>query len=117
MTLLKCSRNIKQLCKHINIDLRPLIHRLYANKILLNASKTEYVIFKSPRKHYDFVPKIKIAGKKLYPSKFIKYLGIHIDEHLNWSKHVETVANKVELRHYLLKSTLVSVYYSIFTLT
>ena len=66
--MLNCSQNIKQLCKHVNIDLKPLLHWLYVNKISLNAAKSEFILFKNPRKKNDFVPKIKIDGKTLYPS-------------------------------------------------
>ena len=45
-----------------------------ANKISLNASKSEYIIFKHARKplNYDF--RLFINGKRLLPSSSIKYL-------------------------------------------
>jgi len=120
--MLNCSRNIKQryfstleILSNINIDLKLLIHWLYANKISLNASKTDYVIFKRPRKHYNF-PKIKIAGKNFIPASSKNILAFTLTNTPKWSKHVGTVANKLvrangvaKLRHYLPKSTFVSV--------
>ena len=58
-----------------------------ANKISLNASKTELIIFRDSKKTSKHELKIKIDGKKLIPSKFVKYLGILIDCHLKWKGH------------------------------
>ena len=65
--------------KHLN-------NWLSANKISLNIEKTELVIFKSPRKVLLDEIKIKLSGKRLYPSNSIKYLDIKIDRFtLAWS--------------------------------
>ena len=111
------------LCGRVNSDLRVLVSWLNANKISLNASKTEYIIFRSNRRPLDTIPKIKISGKHLVPSKTIKYLGVHLDEHLTWKQHVSFVANKLrrangaisKLRHYLPLNQLVNVYHAIFS--
>ena len=58
--------------KHLN-------NWLSANNIYLNVEKTELVIFKSPRKVLQDKIKIKLSGKRLYPSNSIKYLGVKID--------------------------------------
>ena len=67
--------------------------------------------------------KIKLHGKKLYPSDHTKYLGVLIDSHLNFNTHMRSIGNKLsrsqgmlsKLRHYVNKSTLKSIYYSIFS--
>ena len=69
----------KQLQKQLNLDLKNLCNWLKANKISLNASKTELLICRHPSKRINYYFKIKIEGKKLYPSKCVKYLGILID--------------------------------------
>ena len=93
--LLINNKSLKQLQKHLNLDLRNLCNWLKANKISLNASKTELVIFRCPNKHINHNLKIKIDGKRLIPSKFIKYLGILIDSHLNWEYQSELLASKL----------------------
>ena len=77
--LLIKNKSLKQLKKHLNLDLR----KLY--KISLNRSKTELVIFKHPNKKLNYNLKIKLDGKRLYPSNVVKYLGVFIDSHLNWN--------------------------------
>ena len=48
----------------MNFDLKYVCNWLKANKISLNASKTEMIIFRDPRRKIDFDLKIKIDGKK-----------------------------------------------------
>ena len=69
--LINFSKSIKQLNSQMNKDLWRLWVWLNANKISLHATKTEYVIFKSPHKveNHDF--QLKIGGKKIFPSNHL----------------------------------------------
>ena len=121
--ILISNKSPKQLQKQLNIDLRNISNWLKANKISLNASKTELVVFRHPRKQVKFNFKIKIDGKKLIPSKYVKYLGILIDQHLNWNYHINLLTSKLsravgmlaKIRHYVPNETLRSIYFSIFS--
>ena len=74
-------------------DLKNLYKWLRANKISLNSSKTELLIFSLPNKKIDYDDfKIKMNVKKLYPSKFVKYLGVLIDAHLNFGIHINSIS-------------------------
>ena len=66
-----------------NRDMKNLNNWLSANKISLNVVKTELVIFKFPRKVLLDEIKIKLCGKRLYPSKSAKNLGIKIGRFLH----------------------------------
>ena len=68
--------------KQVNQDLKNLTNWLNANKICLNVSKTEVVLFKSSRKLTDVPLKLKLNGKIFYSTNSVKYLGINIDENL-----------------------------------
>ena len=113
---------LKPIAKQANIDLKLLMHWLNANKISLNANKTELIIFRPIRKKINYDLKIKINGHRLRPSNFVKYLGVYIDEHLNWRHHIDFVCNKLKrangalskLRHYVDKKTLLALYFSLF---
>ena len=59
--------------------MKQLNNWLSANKVSLNVEKFELVIFKSPRKVLPDEIKIKLSGKRLYPSNSVKHLGIRID--------------------------------------
>ena len=73
--LLHINDSIKKLNKAVNSALRNLTNWLNANKMSLNVSKTELILFKSKMK-IDFDLKLRLNGKRIYPSKSVKYLGI-----------------------------------------
>ena len=68
----------KKINKAINSDLRNLTNWLNANKISLNVSKNELILFKPKMKKLDFDLKLRLNGKRIYPTKSVKYLGIKI---------------------------------------
>jgi len=82
--LIRISESAKQLQKQINIDLKFLYKWLLANKISLNCSKTELIIFRKPGDKINHKFKIKINGHLVHPSNFIKYLGIYLDPLSKW---------------------------------
>ena len=61
-------------------------------------------------------------GMKLKPSQYVKYLGVHLDDNLSWDFHIKELSKKLsrtngiisKLRHYVPKSTMLLVYYSLF---
>ena len=112
----------KKLNKLINIDLKNLSNWLNANKISLNVKKTETIIFKSRRKNYEGVIKLKLYKQRLHPTNNVKYLGIKIDENFNWKHHVNDVPIKllrvntilIKKRNYVNSKILRSIYFAIF---
>ena len=53
-------------------------------KIYSMYKKTEMMIFKSQQKSSEGDLKIKLCGKRLYPTESIKYMGVKIDTNRNW---------------------------------
>ena len=121
--LLYVGKSLKQIQKYVNFDLKFLCQWLKANKISLNASKTELLVFRDPRKKIVHNLKIKINGKKLIPSKYVKYLGVLVDCHLNWHAHEMELHSKLsravgmlsKIRHYVKYETLQMIYHGIFS--
>ena len=115
-------KNIKSIRKRLNIDLKLLSGWLSANKIALNINKTEVILFKHHKKLVNYDLKLKLYGKRLYLTNKTKYLGLLIDENLNWKFHLEQLAVKLrkvngilsKLRHFLTTVTLKSIYYALF---
>ena len=66
---------IQLLNKLVNRDMK----HLNVNKISLDKEKTELVFFKSPTKVLPCEIKMKLSGKRLYPSNSVKYLCIRFD--------------------------------------
>ena len=65
--------------------------------------------------------KLFINNCELKQVSSIKYLGVVIDEHLNWKNHIEHIASKIKrgigllskLRHYVPSKILVNLYYTL----
>ena len=120
--LLNISNSIKRTQKQMNIDLNFLYKWLLANKISLNCSKTELIIFHKVRQKMNFKLKIKLNGHKLYPSDNIKYLGVYLDSTLSGEAHCKVLATKLrrangllsKVRHYVPKKELKSLYHALF---
>ena len=120
--LLVTNKNLEIVQKRLNHDLKRLSNWLRANKISLNASKTELIIFRDPRKKIQHEIKIKINGKKLIPCKSVKYLGIYIDCHLTWKTHQAEISSRLtrangmlcKIRHFVVFETLKMIYFGIF---
>ena len=111
----------RNIVRNLNTDLKSITHWLLANKISLNSSKTELIIFRKKNKH---IPKfkIKLNGIKLQPKNEIKYLGLIFDYHLSFEKHIQIMNAKLKRannllaisRHYLPPNLLKQIYYSQF---
>ena len=120
--LLNIKDSIKKINKVVNKDLKFLIHWLHAHKISLNVAKPEVIIFRRKKKQLDFDLNLKIYGKKLQASSYVKYLGIYLDEYLEWSPHVNHLSHILvkanamfcKLCHYVNEATIKSIYYAIF---
>ena len=81
------------------------------------------LLFKHPNKKINHEFRIKMNGKRLHPSKYVKYFGVLIDSHFNFSFHINSIATKLtrsigmiaKIRHYVTKDTLRSIYFGIFS--
>ncbi len=115
----KSPRNIQ---KQVNLDLKSLYTWLLANKISLNSSKTELILFHMPGRQVPDL-KIKMNGIGIHPSKCIKYLGVYLDAMLSGSHHCDLLVKKLKrakgmlskTRHYVPSEELLSIYYAIFS--
>ena len=120
--LLNIQGSMHAINKTLNKDLRELSFWLNANKIALNVAKTEIILFKTRNKNYDADLKIKLCRKRIHASQYVKYLGVFIDENLNWKKHINEISTKLikgnamlsKLRHFVNKDILLSVYSGVF---
>ena len=115
------SDNLNELEKVANNELKHLSLWLKVNRLALNISKTNYVIFHSSQRKLDLNITIKLDKKALTQKEHIKYLGVIIDSHLNWKQHIQTVSNKISrsigimyrLRNYINLKNMKSIYYSL----
>ena len=73
------SNDLITLQKTVNKELRKVEKWLDANRLALNITKTNYVIFHSPSKVIKQFIRIKLGSKFLNCAEYIKYLGILVD--------------------------------------
>ena len=67
---------------------------LRRNKLSLNESKTEVIIFHHQNENIDSIS-IKLNKIKLKIVKNVKCLGVNIDETLSWNKKIKDVKLKI----------------------
>ena len=120
--LLHINKDINKLNKLLNQDLKSLCNWLKANRIALNAAKTEMLFFRNPNRPINTELNLKIDGKKIVPAHNVKYLGVYLDEFLSFKSHASELSSKLrrsngmlaKIRHFVPSETLRSIYFSIF---
>ena len=120
--ILFSQKSLKKINKYINHDLSQIVQWLRANRISLNASKTEIILFrpntKTITKHLNF----RISGQKVNIVKQTKYLGIYLDEHLTWNFQLDQIKRRLsrscgllaKLKYFTETDLLRTVYFAIF---
>ena len=116
------SKKIGTIESVVNYELKMLVEWLKANKLSLNESKTEMIIFHSPFKQVPSNFSIKINNFKLVKQQNVGYLGVRIDEVLSWNKQIDIISTKLcnvnaiisKLRYFAPIKVLLSLYYSLF---
>jgi len=104
------------LIRNVNEELEKLSVWFKSNKLSLNAKKTQYMMF-GKRK----VPEVKdiiLNNEKLTKVEHTKFLGVYIDNKLNWKHHINVTSSKIarnlgiinKLRYKLSFSSLKTLY-------
>lgn len=82
----------------MEIDLSTIQHWMNAHSMSINASKTNYVLFHGRKKMENFTQhalNIKYGSTIIERKEYVKYLGLFIDELLNFKVHLKHVGNKI----------------------
>ena len=86
--------NINHLYTIVNHELDNLTDWFRANKLSLNISKTNYMLFSHLNKEL-INTEIKLANTTIPKTKCVKFLGLLIDENLKWDEHIQYIKNKI----------------------
>ena len=125
--LLYADTNLKSLEKTDKRELLKVSDWLNANKLTLNAKKSNYVIFRSHQRKLNYSVKIEMIDNctqiptTLQCEDHVKYLGILLDSNLSWKFQINNVALKISrtvgvvarLRHFVPCTTLLNIYQSL----
>ncbi len=77
----------------LNRELAKLCKWFAVNKLSLNLSKTSYMLFRNRPTDVDF--NVFIENERINRVHVTKFLGIFIDDKLNWKHHINTVRSKL----------------------
>jgi len=127
-TIYTSGKNINDMIQNTNIELRNIYKWFCANKLQLNANKSKYTIFCPRQTRLPIeMNNLIINNQKLTrigsdcEEKSVKFLGVHLDDHLSWNIHVDYVHKKISqslfaisrVKHIFPQSTLLSLYYAL----
>lgn len=109
------------LSQEVSQDITRYVNWLYSNKLKINIHKTNYMIFKQKNKHIDNLV-VRMNNVKLNRVSSVKYLGLVVDDRLDWSEHVNKISDKIipmiaatyRCRDYLTMKTKMNVYNAFF---
>ena len=91
--------DLPRLSKTVNKELKKVKTWLDCNKLALNINKTNFVLFHSPKKPLPDLTPFKFGKNNIKTTKYVKFLGVLVDEHLSWKYHT------CELRKKLSRTT------------
>ena len=121
-SVLVTSLNYNDLHVKINSALHSINEWFKVNQLSINFNKTHYIHFSASNNKPITETKIAYEGKEITTVSNIKFLGIHIDEKMNWKCHIEHITSKTSAVCYIIRSikpftslsTLKMVYHSYF---
>jgi hypothetical protein len=112
--------SLPQLENLISQDIPALISWLKVNRLSLNLTKTHYMIFGSQKKKFPHSLTIEIDSTIINEVEQTKFLGVILENNLNWKKHIAYLSTKIaksigilyKAREMLNKKILSQLYYS-----
>ena len=88
--------SIERVSEEINIELSNIQEWLNINKLSLNVKKTKFMIFHHHQRNINnIIPTLKINSETIENVCEFNFLGLTIDEHLNWKPHIQKISNKI----------------------
>ena len=91
-------KTVKTLFLKANIHLKKISEWFQANKLSLNEDKTRFTLFHKLQDRDNLplqLPVLKIDNCKIKRSSSIKFLGVMVDEYLDWKDHISIIENKL----------------------
>ena len=102
-TTINCFENNEHPNQYNNSELSVISEWLIVNKLSLNASKTKVMVFSMPQKKV-VIPRLKLADTELESVAQFNFLGITLDNHLNWNAHINKIFGKISRNTGILKN-------------
>ena len=82
--------------KKATSELTKILDWLHANRLSLNINKTNFTIFGPQCSARDYSScTIRLNGQYIKHVNECKFLGIYLDTHLTWKRHIEKISFKI----------------------
>ena len=88
------SNNMNDLYMTMNLELENVSNWILANKLSINVEKTVYLLF-TRKKTLPHTPELLLFNKTIVRKSETKFLGIIIDDRLNWQSHAHFISGKI----------------------
>ena len=93
------NKKLVDLYSAMSINLSRAVHWFQANYLTLHPAKTKYILFSKHKHQHELdllmgANKIERIGLNC-KSKSFKFLGLLVDEHLNWNDHILQIRKKM----------------------
>ena len=80
----------------LNRELSLVYEWLFLNKLSLNIKKTKFMLFHQYQKDVsNLVPVLKINQNEIERMDKFDFLGVTLDEHVNWKAHTDKLATRL----------------------
>ena len=87
----------------INKELDKVLDWLTVNMLSVNVKKTKFMLFHNIGRNINSViPEIKLKNITVERVEYFNFLGVTLDQHLNWKAHMDNVAIKISKYNGLL---------------
>jgi hypothetical protein len=93
-TIYCIGKNLHQLQSQMNQDLGQLNNWFRANQLSVNASKTKYMLIGKQQSYEHKTLNLTLNDEDLERVQNTKFLGLYIDEHLQWDSHISHCIKK-----------------------
>jgi len=115
------AQNEEELQALFNRDVNKAHHWMTANKLTINTDKSNALIISSESKNISQIINIFCEGRYIKVQKNVKYLGIWLDEKINFEKLLKHLERKIacgvgiltKLKYYFPKEVLLQLYHAL----
>lgn len=94
-TIFTSSDCMSTIITRLNCDLSNLSAWCNKNKLRINASKTQFMLFHTNKRVIPSAPSLILNDHILSPTHEVIFLGIKLDRHLKFNLHAEMISKKI----------------------
>ena len=94
-SLIHSNKKLATLIEEVNDTIYKISSWFNTNKLSLSIKNNSMLFTSANKKPNVPINAIQINGSSITQVSFTKFLGVYVDEHLNWSMHLYTLAAKL----------------------